>query len=123
LDLDETLVHCSIEFLAKHHLQFSVPFAGEELPIYVKKRPHLESFLAKVSTMFEVVIFTASLPVYADALLDILDPERRISLRLFRDSCIQVNGNYLKDLALLGRDLSKVVIVDNSPHVFGFQVR
>jgi CTD small phosphatase-like protein 2 len=34
-----------------------------------------------------------------------------------------VDGNHLKDLkVLVSRDLSKVILVDNSPHVFGYHV-
>lgn len=86
--------------------------------MYVKKRPHLRPFLEKVSEMFHIVVFTASQSIYAKKLLDILDPDGKIiSRRAYRESCIFADGGYTKDLTVLGVDLAKVVIIDNSPQV------
>jgi CTD small phosphatase-like protein 2 len=109
LDLDETLVHCTVEPIPKPDLTFPVTFNGTFYQVYVRKRPYLDYFLETVSKSFEVVVFTASQKVYADVLLDLLDPERKfIEHRLFREACLFVQGNYLKDLSVLGRDMRRV---------------
>jgi RNA polymerase II subunit A small phosphatase-like protein len=64
---------------------------------------------------FEVVIYTASLSKYADPLMDILDQNNAAPQRLFREHCTFYNGLFVKDLSRLGRPLTDVIIIDNSP--------
>ncbi|KAG8055948.1 hypothetical protein GUJ93_ZPchr0001g33118 [Zizania palustris] len=123
LDLDETLVHSTVEQCDDADFTFPVIFDMKDHMFYVRKRPHLHMFLQKMAEMFEIVIFTASQSVYADQLLDILDPEKKMfSRRYFRDSCVFTNTGYTKDLRVVGVDLAKVVIIDNTPQVFQLQV-
>ena len=76
LDLDETLVHCSVTEPADQKVDFTFPvqFHGETYSVHVKCRPYLQQFLQEMCQHFEVIVFTASQKVYADALLNILDP-------------------------------------------------
>ncbi|CAA7396251.1 unnamed protein product [Spirodela intermedia] len=123
LDLDETLVHSSLEPCDDADFTFPVKFNFREHTIYVRCRPHLRDFMERVSTLFEIIIFTASQSIYAEQLLNVLDPKRKLFRhRVYRESCLFVEGNYVKDLSVLGRDLARVIIVDNSPQAFGFQV-
>uniref|UniRef100_A0A0G4I5H6 FCP1 homology domain-containing protein n=1 Tax=Chromera velia CCMP2878 TaxID=1169474 RepID=A0A0G4I5H6_9ALVE len=121
LDLDETLVHSSFRPVPNAAFVIPVEIEGTIHDIYVCKRPGVDEFLVSVAKWYECVIFTASLSKYADPLLDLLDPHKTQSWRLFREHCTYWNGNYVKDLSKLGRKLEHIIIVDNSPLAYGLQ--
>lgn len=122
-----------------------VEIDGTVHQVYVLKRPHVDEFLRRMGELYECVLFTASLAKYADPVADLLDKyeftyypygifiykfQKKIFFlssrwnvfraRLFRESCVYHRGNYVKDLNKLGRDLQKIVIVDNSPASYIF---
>lgn len=86
-------------------------------------RPGLHAFLRGVSEIADVVLYTAGLPGYASPLCDALDPSRSLlPVRLFRGTTVAAGGHScVKDLAPLGRDLRRTVLVDNSPFSFLLQ--
>lgn len=57
---------------------------------------------------------------YGDPLLDQLDIHNVVHHRLFRESCYNHQGNYVKDLSQVGRDLKDTIIIDNSPTSYIF---
>ena len=105
LDLDETLVH----------------YIEEENRAYVQVRPYADFFLNEMAKYFELVIFTAAAEDYADIVLNELDKNKVINYKLYRKHTEQINGVFIKDLSKLGRDLSKILIVDNNKDNFSLQ--
>jgi len=98
LDLDETIAH-SIK------LNFG---------IYYLLRPGTLDFIKEMSQYYEIVIFTSSPKSYADTILDYIDEKGDlISHRLYKSHVIFENGKSVKNLNLIGRDLNKIIFVDN----------
>ena len=96
--------------------------------VHVHLRPGVHDFLQQICTRYETHIFTAALPIYANPVLDKLDPDGTLfgNRRWFRDSCTfdpppHGSGAYVKNLSRLPatRDnLDRVVLVDNNPLSF-----
>ncbi|EOD44274.1 Nuclear envelope morphology protein 1 [Neofusicoccum parvum] len=134
LDLDETLIHSMAKggrYTTGHMVEVKLnqmvgtgnQAIGPQVPIlyYVHKRPHCDDFLRKVSKWYNLIIFTASVQEYADPVIDWLELERKyFAGRYYRQHCTFRNGAYIKDLSQVEPDLSKVMIVDNSPMSYIF---
>ena len=120
LDLDETLVHSSFKYLHSADFILPVDIDNQIHNVYVIKRPGVDEFLKKVGELYEVVVFTASVSRYGDPLLEKLDIYHSVHHRLFREACYNYEGNYIKNLSQIGRPLSEIIILDNSPASYIF---
>lgn len=120
IDLDETLVHSSFKPISNADFIVPVEIDGTIHQVYVLKRPHVDEFLKHMGDLYECVLFTASLAKYADPVTDLLDKWGVFRARLFREACVFHRGNYVKDLRRLGREVSQVIIIDNSPASYVF---
>ena len=53
--------------------------------------------------------------------MNILDPQGIAPQRLFREHCTFFNGQFVKDMSLIGRRMEDIIIIDNSPNCYQFQ--
>jgi Dullard-like phosphatase family protein len=98
LDIDETLIHFFFTYI---NGMFFV-------------RPYVFDFLNEINKYYEIVTFTAGTKEYADNILNLLDINNNlIKYRLYRQHTTILGCNVFKDLAKLGRDLNKIIIIDN----------
>jgi Dullard-like phosphatase family protein len=143
MDLDETMVHsmfvsrdCDDDYRQEaDELRKDATLSNDQLTkisvisdggkVKVHCRPYLREFLDFIGKHYEPVVYTAAMPIYADPVLDALDPNKTIFRhRLYRHHCTrprELKGGYCKDLRILGRELSNIVLVDDTPSVFFHQ--
>ncbi|KAJ3236622.1 Carboxy-terminal domain RNA polymerase II polypeptide A small phosphatase 1 [Chytriomyces hyalinus] len=121
LDLDETLVCSSSTPIPDADLVIPLKSNGQRRPVFVRVRPYVQMFLEKLGDEFEIVVFTASVPEYANAVLNRIDPGRRIRHRLYREHCKLFHGGWIKDLSKLGRQMESIIMLDNCPVSYTYQ--
>ena len=106
LDIDETIIHYFFTYI---NGMFFV-------------RPYVYEFLNEISKYYEIVTFTAGTKDYADNILNLVDTnDNLIKYRLYRHHTTIMGCNVFKDLMRLGRDMSKIIIIDNLKDNFKLQ--
>ena len=105
LGLDGTLVHLC-------------QYKSKDL---VKIREGARELIQNLSKFYEIIIFTHQDKKYADILINLIDTRRNITKRLYKEHTMKIGKSNIKDLNKLGRDLKKVIIVDNCPDNYSLQ--
>lgn len=97
-------------------------FINNYLQKKVMIRPYCTTFLERMSRLFEIVIFSDLPKFESDLIIEKIDPSKRyIKHRLYERHLEFKNGQKVKNLARLGRDLSKTIIVDHQAFSFALQ--
>ena len=98
LDIDETISHT-----------MRLSFGN-----YFLLRPGVVHLIKKLYNFYEIDIFTAAIKRYADNIVNKLDPnDNYIKCRFYREHCIYEGTKTVKKLVRIGRDLNKIIFVDN----------
>jgi RNA polymerase II subunit A-like phosphatase len=87
---------------------------------YVKMRPGLKEFFDRLSTMYEMHVYTMATRAYAQAVANIIDPERKY----FGDRILSRDENYTDKLKSLNRlfptNTDMAVIIDDRADVWHY---
>jgi import inner membrane translocase subunit TIM50 len=100
LDLEQTLV--SVSWDRKYGWRYA-------------KRPGVDKFLQTLSQYYEIVLFSKATDGVAMPVVDSLDKQGCIMHKLFRDATRYKDGEHLKDLEAINRNISKIVVLDDDP--------
>ena len=118
LDLEDTLIHSQRDFNFKKKLIFR--------NINKKKiilRPYLLEFLNEMKPLFELILFSSNTPEYVDPIINFIQKDQTyFDFILYRHHItLDDEGNNVKNLELIGRDLKKIIIVDDISRYFKLQ--
>ena len=125
LDLDQTLI---CHYNSARPLPNTSPILSTHLAIPFYKRPGLDPFLNEMSKFYELILFTASEFTYANDILEKIDPQNKyFTTVLARNhcSCVVYGGMCmaLKEVSMIkGRDLSNIVLLDDSIHAWAMDL-
>ena len=103
ISLDGTLIHFKIDNKNKNNNKG-----------IIQLRPGLKEFLSDIKPYYEIIAFSNGDKKYTDLLINSLDKNKIFfENKLYREHCIIMNNDFVKDISKLGKDLSKIIIVDN----------
>ena len=82
-------------------------------------RNGLFSFLSTIKPFFELILFSIDSQDFSYPIINMIENDKKyFDYKFYKDHCVLYKNNLIKDLTLIGRDLSKIIIVDNNETCF-----
>ena len=101
LDLEETLI--SVKLL-------------NDGKILIRPRPGLISFLSGVKQYYEIISFSKLSKNYSNIIIEQIEENRKLfDYNLYREHCTLVGRKFVKDISRIGRDMKKIIMIDDLP--------
>ena len=105
-DLDETLIN--IEFKDLTNNKCILHF-----------RPGLFQFLTDIQPYYELMTFTSASKDYAKPIINEIESKTKyFDFNFFREHSIIFGNDFVKDISRIGRDMKKIIIIDNMEENF-----
>ncbi|GBG31800.1 Mitochondrial import inner membrane translocase subunit tim50 [Hondaea fermentalgiana] len=98
LDFEDTL--CHLEWDSRHGWRAA-------------KRPGADYLLHRLSMFYEIVLFTNGNSFFLEPFVYSLDSSNVMQSKLFREATVYEDGEHIKDLSHLNRDLGRVIVIDD----------
>ena len=82
-------------------------------------RPGIFSFLNSVKQLYELVAFSSETREFSDVILNEIEKNKKFfDFKLYKDHCTLYKNRFVKDITKLGRDIRKIIIVDDDENNF-----
>ena len=112
LDLDETLI-----FLEKDYCLFNNNYNIKTKKLIL--RPGLINFLKKMKQIYELILFSFTLPEYTLPIINVIEEnEKFFEHILYVQNAKYYKGDYVKNISSIGRDVKECIIIDDIAKMF-----
>ena len=106
LDLDETLINVEFKDMSNNKCILHL-------------RPGLFWFLSKVKPFYELITFTSASKEYAQPIINEIELNNKyFDYTFFREHSVISGNDFVKDISRIGRDMKRIIIVDNMEQNF-----
>ena len=110
-DLDETLINIEFKDIANNKCILHL-------------RPGLFSFLSDIKPYCELMTFTSASKEYAQPIINEIESKTKyFDYNFFREHSIIYGNDFVKDISRIGRDMKKIIIIDNMEENYRLNIK